>query len=62
MKAGFQPGGVCGRLLDLGFLVEDVLADDRIEFPDLHLASLVTLVLGRGIEKAGAGGGHQGNR
>jgi hypothetical protein len=46
-------------LLDLAFLVHDVLADDGIKFLDLHLAWLVALVLGRCIEVTGAGAGIQ---
>jgi len=47
------------RLLDLGFLVHDVLADFRIELLDLHLAGHGALVFGGGVEMACSGTGHQ---
>src|SRR5690606_13297302 len=43
------------RSLDLGFLVDHVLAGDRIELPDLHLLRHVPLVLVGGVEMAGSG-------
>ena len=42
-------------LLDLRFLVGHVLADLRVEFLDFHLVRMQALVLGRGVEVAGAG-------
>src|SRR3970040_2609536 len=50
---------LCGGnrgLLQLGFLVEHVLARLGIVFLDLHLVGRGALVLGGGIEVAGAGG------
>ncbi len=44
-----------GLLLDLRFLVGDVLADLRVEFLDFHLVRMQALVLGRDVEVAGAG-------
>jgi hypothetical protein len=46
-------------LLDLGFLVHDVLANDRVEFLDFHLFRHVALVLGRGVVMTGAGAGDE---
>lgn len=43
------------RLLEFGFLVFDVLAYDRIEFRNFDLLRLGALILGSGIEMAGAG-------
>jgi hypothetical protein len=43
-----------GRLFDLGFLVHHVLAHNGIKFLDFHLFRHVFLVLGRGVEVAGA--------
>src|SRR5260370_25543468 len=45
--------------LELGFLVENVLARDGIEFLDLHLSGHRLLVLGRGVEVPGPGRGLQ---
>src|SRR5688572_32922132 len=42
-------------LLDLGFLVDHVLAHDRVVLADLHLLGMQALVLGRGVEVTGAG-------
>jgi hypothetical protein len=42
-------------LLQLRFLVDDVLARNRIEFLDLHLFRHQLLVLRRGVEMAGSG-------
>src|SRR6187399_352843 len=47
------------RLLDLRFLVVDVLAYDRIVFLDVHLVGVQALVLGSHVEMAGAGGRQQ---
>jgi hypothetical protein len=59
-RAGFFMSGQSSEaLLDLGFLVHDVLTNDRIEFLDLHLFRHVALVLGRGVEMAGAGAGDE---
>src|SRR5690606_5872186 len=43
------------RSLDLGFLVDHVLAGDRIEFLDLHLLRHVPLVLVGRVEVASSG-------
>jgi hypothetical protein len=43
------------RLLDLAFLVENVLAHDRIEFLYLHFTWLIALVLGSRVEVTGPG-------
>ena len=45
------------RLLELRFLVLDVLARDGIEFHDLHLVGHRLLVLRGGVEVAGASTG-----
>ena len=42
-------------LLDLGFLVHDVLADHRIVLLHLHLSGGVLLVFIGGVEVTGAG-------
>ena len=42
-------------LFDLRFLVGNVLAHDGVELPDLHFFRHVALVLGGGVEMAGAG-------
>src|SRR3990172_10515130 len=44
------------RSFEFGFLVDHVLARDRIEFPDLQLVRRGALVLVRRVEMAGAGG------
>src|SRR5690606_14110527 len=54
LKAG---GNAQAGLLQLGFLVFDVLARDRIELLDQHLFRRRALVLGRGVEVPGARGG-----
>jgi hypothetical protein len=46
-------------LLDLGFLVYDVFANDRVEFPDFHLFRHIALVLGRGVVMTGTGTGDE---
>lgn len=46
-------------LLDLAFLVDNMLTYDRIKLLDLHLFRHVLLVLRRRIEMAGASAGHQ---
>ena len=43
-------------LLDLGFLENHVLACLGIKLLNLHFFRCSALVLGRGVEKAGAGG------
>ena len=43
--------------LDLSFLVEHVLARDRVVLLDLHLARLIALVLRRGVEVPRVGAG-----
>ena len=43
-----------GRLLDLGFLVDHVLADHGIKLLGLHLFRMQTLVLGGGVKVPGA--------
>jgi hypothetical protein len=50
---------VVEELLDLRFLVDNVLANDGIELLDLHLFGHVALVLVGGVEVAGTGAGHQ---
>jgi hypothetical protein len=45
------------RLLDLGFFIDHVLADNRIKLLDLKLFWLGTLVLGGGVKVASAGAG-----
>src|SRR6187401_3222087 len=47
------------RLLDLRFLVVDVLTYDRIVFLDVHLVGMQALVLRGHVEMAGAGGRQQ---
>ena len=46
-------------LLDLRFLVLDVLAHDRVVFLDGHLVGVQALVLRRHVEMARTGGGQQ---
>ncbi|MFT7244766.1 MAG: hypothetical protein ACI82A_002124, partial [Candidatus Azotimanducaceae bacterium] len=43
------------ELLDLGFFVHDVLADNGIKLFDFHLVWHGALVLGRGVEMASTG-------
>jgi hypothetical protein len=50
---------LCQGLLDLGFLVDDVLAHHGIIFLDLHLFGHSALVLVRGIEVTGTGTGNE---
>ncbi len=45
--------------LDLAFLVDHVLAHDRVVLLDFHLARGVLLVLVRRVEVAGVGRGDQ---
>ena len=47
------------RLLELGFLIQDMLTYDGIELLDLHFFGHGALVLGRGVEMTGAGAGFQ---
>src|SRR6187399_330901 len=47
------------RLLDLRFLVVDVLTYDRIVFLDVHFVGMQALVLRGHVEMAGAGGRQQ---
>src|SRR5688572_22404025 len=54
-----SPARETSALLDLGFLVGHVLAGLRVELAHFHLVRMQTLVLGRGVEVAGAGGGHE---
>src|SRR5690348_2707053 len=51
--------GSSGKLLDLGFLVRDVLAHDRIELLHFELVGVQPAVLRRDVEVAGAGGGEE---
>jgi hypothetical protein len=44
-------------LLDLGFLVRDVFANNRIKFLYFHLFRHSALVLGRGVVVTGTGAG-----
>src|SRR5690606_40407417 len=53
------PESRSSRLLDLGFLVGHVLADLGIELAHFHLFRVQALVLGGGVEMAGARGGQQ---
>src|SRR6185437_10876390 len=46
-------------LLDLGFLVGDVLAGDRVELAHFHLVRMQPLVLGGDVEMAGSCGGQE---
>ena len=46
-------------LLDLGFLVHDMFANDRVEFLDLHLFRHVAFVLGRCVVVTGTGAGDE---
>jgi hypothetical protein len=46
-------------LLDLSFLEQNVLADDRIVLAELELVRRIFLVLRRGVEKAGIRRGNQ---
>lgn len=55
-------GGLFGKpdqLLDLGFLVDHMLANGRIKFLDLDLVGHGAFVLVGGVEMAGTGTGHQ---
>src|SRR5690554_2667770 len=55
-------GLFCGKsqvLLDLGFLVEHVLANNGIVFFDLHFLRHGALVLGRGVEVTSVSGRNQ---
>jgi len=47
------------RLLNLGFLVGDMLADHRVVFPELELVRGGALILGRGVEMPGPGAGDE---
>jgi hypothetical protein len=55
-KAGFFHG-LRKTLLDLGFLIGNMLASHRIKLFDFHLFWMQTLVFGGGVEMAGAGSG-----
>ena len=54
-RAGLGARSEAGLLLELRFLVHDVLAGDGIELLDLHLFRHELLVLRRRVEVAGAG-------
>src|SRR5690348_3102257 len=57
---GFPPAREDGSpLLELSLFVDDVLARDRIVLLDLDLVGRGALVLGRGVEVAGAGRGFE---
>ena len=61
-KSPQQAGFSCreqNSLLDLGFLVDHVLANDRIVLFDFHFVRHVALVLGRGIEMTSIGAGDE---
>ena len=62
-KARYWPGYFCAtrkqQLLDLCFLVHDVLSYDWIELLHLQFGCHGALVLGRGVEMSGARGGHE---
>jgi hypothetical protein len=53
---GFSLTRKPAELLQLGFLVVNVLASDRIKFLDQHLLGHVALVLGGRVEMTRAGG------
>jgi hypothetical protein len=58
--AGFFIFDICLKaLLDLGFLVHDMLANHRIELLDFHLFRHVALVLGGGVVMTGTGAGYK---
>jgi hypothetical protein len=46
-------------LLDLGFLVQDVLAHHGIELFEFHLIGMELLVLGGGVKVPGPGAGNE---
>src|ERR1700722_6235091 len=48
-------GTATARLLDLGFLVRDVLAHERVELAHFHLVRMQALVLHRAVEMTGTG-------
>jgi hypothetical protein len=56
---GFSVSRDEAALFDLGFLVHHVLTYRGIEFLDLHLAGLITLVFRRGVEMSGTRAGDQ---
>ena len=58
-QAGFFDSCKATGLLDLGFLVVDVLAHYRVVFLHHHFVRRVLLVLVGGVEVAGAGGRYQ---
>jgi hypothetical protein len=53
-RTGFYYAAVGHCLLDLGFLVHHMLAHNGIKLLDLHFFGHVFLVLGCGVEVAGA--------
>ena len=57
-EAGFH-GEPVKRLLDLGFLVHHVLADNGIKFLDFHLARHGSFVFVRGVKMSGICTGNQ---
>jgi hypothetical protein len=60
--AGLQVfAGVCASLLDLAFLVQDVLAHFGVVFLDFHFSGLILFVFGSGVEMTGARAGIQAN-
>ena len=48
-----------GKLLDLRFLIHNVLAHHRVKFLDFHFFRHVALVLGRGVVMTGTGAGDE---
>jgi hypothetical protein len=61
-KSPQQAGFSCrerNSLLDLGFLVDHMLANDRIILFDFHFIGHVALVFGRGIEMTSIGAGNE---
>src|SRR5690554_2301536 len=61
-KKARRTGLFCGKdqvLLDLGFLVYHMLANDGIILLDLHLFGHGALVFGRGVEVTGVSAGNQ---
>jgi len=51
----------CRRLFDLGFLVENMFANDGVKFPHFQLLGRRALVLGRGVEMPRTSRGDQFN-
>jgi hypothetical protein len=58
-RVSFCPDSRPEALLDLGFLVRDVFANNRIKFLYFHLFRHGALVLGRGVVVTGTGAGDE---